>query len=559
MLVCGMLKDKKKQRMEARQQGRAQATEASRRGFLEKDEAAVTQMLGWVTRLMQAAMHDESKIPSLLSEAHQLRPGAVAVQVTGGGVALATRWIWESLDMARQKRRIQLLKTWRIKIREEVSAVKALAGKALLPAGTKKSQLLQSNWTEKLNEIIAFFKTVESQDEATRIHSSRLGIRLFLAGFKAIDELAGLPMSALPKLTTNPREQAMLARAVQDLDDLAAQARIQKIRSSLGVKDPQARGPRSAEQLAITLTPEELARLSESNRELEGILDLKIAAGPRAATDQLAAARSSGQGEQVKALLSQRELQLRLAQQRKSLPQVASGLRCWHGFATRVLGYSEEATLPPESASDVCSWLTIFQNADTAATYLSHLRWACREFHKNLLWNESSIASLLKSMRKEDLLTRVANLPEGIRFTEENMFKLTLLAWEMGDPEFGMLCTLAYHFLLRVPSEGLPLEAGTPGELLAPLPEGRHSAVAVVEGRLHMRLRSRKNRPQGSILVRECCCKALQEPRLCPVHCYDWENQVGGTRLFTYSAMAAKMRLRRFASLLGCQERNRSR
>ena len=216
MLVCGMLKDKKKQRMEARQQGRAQATAASCRGFLEKDEAAVTQMLGWVTRLMQAAMHDESKLPSLLSEAHQLRPGAVAVQVTGGGVALATRWIWESLDMARQKRRIQLLKTWRIKIREEVSAVKALAGKALLPAGTKKSQLLQSNWTEKLNEIIAFFKTVESQDEATRIHCSRLGIRLVLAGFKAIDELAGLPMSALPKLTTNPREQAMLARAVQD-------------------------------------------------------------------------------------------------------------------------------------------------------------------------------------------------------------------------------------------------------------------------------------------------------------------------------------------------------
>ena len=149
------------------------------------------------------------------------------------------------------------------------------------------------------------------------------------------------------------------------------------------------------------------------------------------------------------------------------------------------------------------------------------------------------------------MLTRVAKLPEGIRFSEENMFRLTLLAWEMGDPEFGVLCTLAYHFLLRVPSEGLPLEAGTPGELLAPLPEGRHSAIAVVEGRLHMRLKSRKNRPQGSILVRECCCKTLQEPRLCPVHCYDWENQVGGTKLFTYSSMAAKMRLRRFASLLG--------
>ena len=75
--------------------------------------------------------------------------------------------------------------------------------------------------------------------------------------------------------------------------------------------------------------------------------------------------------------------------------------------------------------------------------------------------------------------------------------------------------------------------------------------MALVDGRLHIRLRSRKNRSQGSIFAWECTCDAFQEPRLCPVHCFNWEEQQVGARLFTLSAAAAKMRLRRYASLCG--------
>jgi hypothetical protein len=67
----------------------------------------------------------------------------------------------------------------------------------------------------------------------------------------------------------HPKEQAMLARAVRDIDQLAAQARTQKIRRDLGILDPQGDGPRSANDLAATLTPEELDRLAKGNKELE--------------------------------------------------------------------------------------------------------------------------------------------------------------------------------------------------------------------------------------------------------------------------------------------------
>ena len=134
------------------------------------------------------------------------------------------------------------------------------------------------------------------------------------------------------------------------------------------------------------------------------------------------------------------------------------------------------------------------------------------------MWNDDSITLLLRWMKKQNLQTRVENLPSGLRFSDTEITRMTLLAWEMGDPEWGIVATLSYHFLLRVPSECLPLEAGTEEELLAQDPEGRHSAVAVVNDRLHIRLRSRRNRPQGSLLVVRLCntagAKAVPSPLL---------------------------------------------
>ena len=78
-------------------------------GILECNEAVMTQMQGWVTRVMQAALLDVIKLQALLSEAHQLQSSAVATQVTGCRIALGTSWIWDALDGLRQKRRANLL------------------------------------------------------------------------------------------------------------------------------------------------------------------------------------------------------------------------------------------------------------------------------------------------------------------------------------------------------------------------------------------------------------------------------------------------------------------
>ena len=114
----------------------------------------------------------------------------------------------------------------------------------------------------------------------------------------------------------------------------------------------------------------------------------------------LAKAQAAGKAAQVIRLLERKEHELRLENLRRILPQVAGGLRCWHAFATTLLGYDVKATLPPDSAKDICMWLSTFRCAATAAESLSHVRWACAEYRKDMSWIDSSMGCLLKSMER---------------------------------------------------------------------------------------------------------------------------------------------------------------
>ena len=71
---------------------------------------------------------------------------------------------------------------------------------------------------------------------------------------------------------------------------------------------------------------------------------------------------------------------------------------------------------------------------------------------------------------------------------------------------FGMLCLFAYAFLLRVPSEALPVTAGGSG----------HSVLVRCGDMLILTLTRRNNKPEGSMMERGCWCKECKET--CPLH-----------------------------------------
>eukprot|EP01063_Lacrimia_lanifica_P015043 TRINITY_DN216_c1_g1_i5.p1 TRINITY_DN216_c1_g1~~TRINITY_DN216_c1_g1_i5.p1 ORF type:complete len:400 (+),score=65.04 TRINITY_DN216_c1_g1_i5:180-1379(+) len=92
---------------------------------------------------------------------------------------------------------------------------------------------------------------------------------------------------------------------------------------------------------------------------------------------------------------------------------------------------------------------------------------------------------------------------------------------------FRRIAVLAYVFLLRVQNECLPLLRGRRADVPATIvddlrAEGRHSAVFIFAGKLHVALRRRKRHPHGELLVRGCTCRSRAVTTgwraLCPVH-----------------------------------------
>ena len=74
----------------------------------------------------------------------------------------------------------------------------------------------------------------------------------------------------------------------------------------------------------------------------------------------------------------------------------------------------------------------------------------------------------------------------------------------------AMLFLVTYVFLLRLPSEALPIEVGrVPGKQ-------QQAVLEMDDGKLILTLMRRKNRPAGSKLERTCWCK--ESCRTCPVH-----------------------------------------
>ena len=123
-----------------------------------------------------------------------------------------------------------------------------------------------------------------------------------------------------------------------------------------------------------------------------------------------------------------------------------------------------------------------------------------------------------------------------------------------------MLIIAAYAFMLRVPSECLPIVAGMGcGDCLeSPKPDGGrafHAEVTVNEDSIWLTLQSRKNNQNPSTLKRRCWCKSCK--LTCPVHAlggYLKKIPKGPCAFPTVSDRAANRRLRKMLRLIGVSD-----
>jgi hypothetical protein len=130
------------------------------------------------------------------------------------------------------------------------------------------------------------------------------------------------------------------------------------------------------------------------------------------------------------------------------------------------------------------------------------------------------------------------------------VIQLMRVAYAENDLAAGMLYLASYAFMLRVPSEALPMIAGE--NALVPLLPNTHSCISVTEDELVLRLARRKNKPDGAIIRRSCCCE--KSKHLCPVHVLGkWmKAQATGNAPFAqFSASFARSELKRRLAKIG--------
>ena len=196
-------------------------------------------------------------------------------------------------------------------------------------------------------------------------------------------------------------------------------------------------------------------------------------------------------------LVAERGQRLMLASIADSLPAYCSGIRCWAAYCD-AMGHK---THFPATAQMVIGWASIFSNPSTYTQYVKHLRWAHGFLHLPCTWETRAVKQVERGLQ------RSANLPRVKRaVTSKQVHPMITEAVQSDDLQVAALMAVARLFLLRVPSEGLPLQWS-----------GEHSQITLTETVAKIQLAKRKNSRGPVLLTRKCCC-ATSGRRLCAVH-----------------------------------------
>ena len=203
-----------------------------------------------------------------------------------------------------------------------------------------------------------------------------------------------------------------------------------------------------------------------------------------------------------------------LRQVQDSLKSVASGIQCYASFCDLI-----QVNYFPPSTDTVLRWSTLFSPGRSFSHYLAHLPKACQLMNLPLTWITPSVRGVAKGLANaQDVSFRFDN------FIQKDLL-VRLIRAETLSSEIGRLFYLAYLFLLRVPSEGLPIRRASIGDIIVTKSPQSEKALMGIRfigrsPRLILKLKKRKLNKTGAIMMRPCFCdgEGLVPAGLCPIH-----------------------------------------
>ena len=192
----------------------------------------------------------------------------------------------------------------------------------------------------------------------------------------------------------------------------------------------------------------------------------------------------------------------------KSHASVISGLRFWAFFAIRVLNL--RGNLLPPTLEGLLAWSRLFRNKGTFCNYVSYVKLGCEVLGLSVdVFAHPSLARAKEAIKKRRLVMPRQQTWIG----HDVLVRLLILAADRPElNELAMIFLASYAFLLRVPSECLPMAAHE-----APC-NSEVPVFCIRGGEAVLRLPFRKNRLFPTETVRSCWCKSCKST--CPVHVF---------------------------------------
>ena len=231
----------------------------------------------------------------------------------------------------------------------------------------------------------------------------------------------------------------------------------------------------------------------------------------------------------------------------KSAASYASKVKLWLAFCDTLGTDPLGAT-----SADVLRYLCLFQNGDSAGGYLTAIRWLYMHNHVRPLWDDTWCRSLYAQRIAGIKKTFQPARKQSPGIMRDLQSELSRVAWADGSPDESLAYCLGREFGFRMQSECFPLQ-------FSGLPGGHSSvklrpAAGLSRSALEVALASRKNAPDGAIMVRFCTCPAGTGAQAtgrsvwtCPVHLFILWSQRRGSQfgsLFRFSETSFVRNLR---------------
>ena len=465
------------------------------------------------------------ELPGLIQKLAKLSPTEDVLRGSGVGHLVGDRHIWGLAGYTTQRRAAALQARWRVAVRQSKAAGTAAPKTPAKPfAGLRTKEFL--TLVKEMEKAIS----TGLPDVLAAVRRS-VAAKAVLMGYTDVLQLAGTLEEDVADFFPSPVHRAVFMQFVHNVEGMRSvkRKREEQVLRTMGSSGAQssssglearparpAQGHASAADLAEQTKKIDPEKLQTSIAKVLEAWDVPALAGTPTAV-LTSVARAHVTGKPVLEVLTAKAAAYRLEGKKSSRAQVASALRLWHQFATLVLDYDAASTLPPREGVHIEAFLGVFRNPATAGNYVSHLRWAGVHLGLANGWDTETVRATLKGAKR-----RRANLgggPAGAKklLTKKLMESIVITADAAGSHELALQVLVAWNFLMRVQSECSPLQVGCAGEAYQ-LPAGRHSALWVDSATVAcVRLRQRKNRPQGSLLKRACSCH-LGSRQLCLPH-----------------------------------------